>query len=92
MLFKKGRLKETEAKTLKTDIANCWIIPAFLQITNTRPPAKAFSGWQTPDIAEEMDYSNNDAELADFAAWLRDFVSSAEFTALRGEIYKPAPK
>lgn len=92
MLFKKGRLKEAEAKTLQTDIANCWIIPAFLQITTTRPPAKAFSGWQTPDIAEEMGYSKNDAELADFAAWLRDFVSSAEFTALRGELYKPAPK
>jgi hypothetical protein len=86
MLFKKGRLKEAEAKTLQTDIADRWIIPAFLQIKNTRPPAKAYSGWQTPDIAEEMGYSKNDAVLADFAAWLRDFVSSAEFTALHGEL------
>lgn len=91
-LFKKGRLKDAKAKTLQTDLANSYIIPAFLQIGNSRPSPKTFSGWKTADVAEEMGYSNDDAELADFAAWLRDFVSSAEFTALRGEIYKPAPK
>ncbi|ACU06709.1 hypothetical protein FIC_00235 [Flavobacteriaceae bacterium 3519-10] len=85
-LFKTGRLKEAKAKTLQTDLANSWIMPAFLQIRYSRPPAKIFSGWQTPEVAEEMSYSNDDAELADFAAWLRDFVSSAEFTGLRGKL------
>lgn len=85
-LFKKGKIKEAKAKTIQTDRANSWIIPAFLQVENSRPPAKMFSNWQTVDIAEEMGYSKNDAELADFAEWLSDFVRSAEFTGLRGDL------
>lgn len=85
-LFKKGKIKEAKAKTLQTDLANSWIVPAFLQVDNSRPPAKTFSNWQTQDVAEEMGYSKNDPVLADFTSWLNDFVRSAEFTAARGEV------
>ncbi|MBU8881536.1 hypothetical protein KSK37_00405 [Kaistella sp. DKR-2] len=85
-LFKKGKIKEAKAKTLQTDRANSWIVPAFLQVDNSRPPAKTFSNWQTQDVAEEMGYSKTDAELSDFTLWLNDFVSGAEFIQLRGDL------
>lgn len=42
-LFKKGKIKEAKAKMLQTDVANSFIIPAFLQVDNSRPPSKTFS-------------------------------------------------
>lgn len=85
-LFKKGKMKEAKAKILQTDLANSYIIPTFLQVENLRPPTKAYSSWQMPDLAEEMKYSKNDTKLADFASWLNDFVSGMEFTQFRGDL------
>ncbi|MDQ0477280.1 tol-pal system YbgF family protein [Chryseobacterium sp. MDT2-18] len=77
-LFKKDRIKEAKAKIIQIDLVNTWIVPAFLEAENSRPPTKVFSNWQMPDVAEDMGYSKHDAELADFAEWLSDFVSSGE--------------
>ena len=85
-LFKKGKIKAAKSKIIETDLANVWIIPTFLQVENSRQPSKTFSSWETRDVAEGMGYSTTDAELSDFAEWLSDFVSSAEFSGLRGFI------
>lgn len=85
-LFKKGKIKAAKAKIIEIDLSNSLIVPTFLQVENSRQPSETFSSWKIPDVAEGMGYSTADAELSDFAEWLRDFVSSAEFSGLRGFI------
>lgn len=85
-LFKKGNIKAAKAKIIETDLANAWIIPTFLQVENSRQSSKTFSSWEAQDVAEGMGYSTTDDELSDFSEWLNDFVSSAEFSGLRGFI------
>ncbi|ROI10768.1 hypothetical protein EGI11_02430 [Chryseobacterium sp. H3056] len=68
-LYKKGKIKNAESKITETHRANSYIVPAFLGIA-TDVQVTHHSNWKTAGIAQDLAYSKEDAQLADFAEWL----------------------
>lgn len=78
ILFKTGNVKEAEKKAIETYYANHDIFDIFLG--NELPSTDKNENWQTAQLVQYFNYSMSDAEYADVAEWLEDFLASEPFT------------
>lgn len=81
LLFKNGRLKEAERKAAQTYCCNTYLFDKFFG-RPVMPLAKwESSNLEMPYLAEQLPYSSQQPELADFAAWLGQFERTEKFAA-----------
>ncbi len=83
ILFKNGKLAETEQKALKTFSANTYLFDAFFGKPIVHQNIRHWSNWAAPSIASALNYSFEQPELADFSPWLESFTTSEKFIRLK---------
>ena len=79
ILFKTGKTKEAEKKAFQTFCSNPYWFDKFFG-----RPIMPLDMWHSsnltrPDYTEALEYSNGQADLADFSHWLDSFVSTDDF-------------
>ena len=79
ILFKTGKLKDAEKKAFQTYCANTYLFDKFFGNPITPMNKQEHSNWEDASLAEYFDYSNGQPELADFAAWLKQFTATNKF-------------
>jgi hypothetical protein len=92
ILFKTGRLKETEKKIFIIFDANHYLLDKFLGRDLIPLGTKEFSNLDELEYADFQEYSHADPEFADFAEWLEHFVNSHRFIDFRNEVIRIGEK
>ena len=93
LLFQNGRLKEAERKAVQTYCGNTYLFDNFFGRPLVPLAKWEGSNLEMPHLAEQLPYSSQQPELADFAAWLGQFerteqfaTFAARFVALRQQL------
>ena len=81
LLFKNGRLKEAERKAVQAYCCNTYLFDKFFGRPVVPRGMWEGSNLEMPYLAELLPYSSQQPELADFAAWLRQFECTEKFAA-----------
>lgn len=81
LLFKNGRLKEAERKAVQAYCCNTYLFDKFFGRPVVPRGMWEGSNLEMPYLAELLPYSRQQPELADFAAWLRQFECTEKFAA-----------
>lgn len=81
LLFKNGRLKDAEQKAAQTYCCNTYLFDKFFGRPLVPRGMWERSNLEMPYLAEQLPYSSQQPELADFADWLGQLEGTAKFTA-----------
>ena len=81
LLFKNGRLRDAERKAVQTYCLNTYLYDQFFGRPLVPLAKWEGSNLEMPYLAELLPYSSQQPELADFAAWLRQFECTEKFAA-----------
>lgn len=83
ILFKNGKIQDTESKAIQTYFANSYLFDKFFE--RITPPIDKYesSNLETIEFVEFLTYSKNQSELSDFAEWLADFEKSEKFKKIK---------
>lgn len=81
LLFKNGRLKDAERKAVQTYCCNTYLFDKFFGRPVVPLVKWEGSNLEMPYLAEQLPYSSQQPELADFAAWLHQFERTETFAA-----------
>lgn len=79
LLFQNGRLQEAERKAVQTYCGNTYLFDKFFGQPLVPVAKWEGSNLEMPGMAEQLPYSSQQPELAGFAQWLSQFVSTAKF-------------
>ena len=79
LLFQNGRLKEAERKAVQTYCGNTYLFDKFFGRPLVPVAKWEGSNLEMPYLAEQLPYSSQQPELADFAAWLGQFERTEQF-------------
>lgn len=85
ILFKTGKMKEAEKKVYETYISNVYIFDKFLGKDIKIIDKWEGSNWETPSLTEDLQYTKDEAEYADFADWVETIITSDKFHKLKTE-------
>ena len=81
LLFKNGRLKDAERKAVQTYCCNTYLFDKFFGRPVVPLVKWEGSNLEMPYLAEQLPYSSQQPELADFAAWLHQLERTEKFAA-----------
>ena len=81
LLFKNGRLRDAERKAVQTYCLNTYLYDQFFGRPLVPLAKWEGSNLEMPYLAEQLPYSSQQPELADFAAWLGQFERSESYRA-----------
>ena len=81
LLFKNDRLREAEQKAAQTYCCNTYLFDKFFGRPVVPLDKWEGSNLEMPYLADILPYSSKQAELADFADWLREFERTEKFAA-----------
>lgn len=79
LLFQNGRLKEAELKAVQTFCGNTYLFDKFFGRPLVPLAKWEGSNLEMPYLAEQLPYSSQQPELAGFAHWLNQFLSTENF-------------
>ena len=79
ILFKTGKLKQAEKKAYETYMSNVYLFDKFLGRTLKMVDKWEGSAWETASLTEELQYTKEEAEYADFAEWVETILASGKF-------------
>lgn len=79
ILFKTGNLKEAEKKAFQTFFENHYLFDKFFGKELQTIEKEQYSNWATVELAENLKYTKDDPEFADFAAWLENLLATEKF-------------
>ncbi len=83
ILFKTGRIKQAEKKAFQAFCRNTYMFDKFFGNPIKPIDKLESSNLDTPEFAKKyFEYSANQEELADFATWLRELISTEKFSGL----------
>lgn len=83
ILFKSGKVKEAEKKVFKAFCSNTYILDKFFDNSITPIDKYESSNIDIPEYAiESFNYSLKQANLMDFAEWLKYFIETEKFISL----------
>lgn len=79
ILFKRNRYKKAEQKVFETYCQNTFLLNKFLgkPLQNLKISENDWAG--STAYLDNLDYSHNQPNLADFSVWLNDFINSEKF-------------
>lgn len=86
ILFKTGNLKEAEEKAYQTFFANSYFLHKFLGIEVETLFEIKRSYRNSPEFAENLIYSKDDSEFAEFSVWLDSVLKSEKFKQFAKEL------
>lgn len=86
ILFKTGNLKEAEVKAYQTFHANSYFLHKFLGIDVKALFEIESSYRNSPELADNMIYSKDDPEFAEFSVWLDSLLKSDKFNKFAKEL------
>ncbi len=92
LLFKNGRLREAGQKAAQTYCCNTYLFDKFFGRPVVPLDKWEGSNLEIPYLAELLPYSSKQAELADFADWLREFERTEKFAAFAARFVGIAQK
>ena len=81
LLFKNGRRKDAERKAVQTYCCNTYLFDKFFGRPVVPRGMWEGSNLEMPYLAEQLSYSEQQPELADFADWLGQFERTEKFEA-----------
>lgn len=81
LLFQNGRLPEAERKAVQAYCCNTYLFDKFFGRPLVPRGMWEGSNLEMPYLAEQLPYSSQQPELADFAAWLSRFERTENFVA-----------
>ncbi|MCW5914937.1 MAG: hypothetical protein KIT66_10040 [Chitinophagaceae bacterium] len=79
ILFKTGKTKEAEKKAFQTFCSNPYWFDKFFGRPITPVDMWHSSNFTTPEYTEALEYSSEQADLADFSDWLDKTTSTEDF-------------
>ena len=82
ILFKTNKLKDAEKRAFKTFCSNTYLMDKFFGKPIIQIDKSEGSNWEQPGLVNSFPYSSQQPELADFAAWLQEFIRSEKFIRL----------
>lgn len=86
ILFKTGNLKEAEVKAYQTFHANSYFLHKFLGI-DVKALFEIVSSYRnSPELPDNMIYSKDDPEFAEFSVWLVSLLKSDKFNKFAKEL------
>lgn len=83
ILFKCGKYKEAEQKALKTFCSNTYLFDKFFGKTIIPIEKQEYSNIDIPEFTDYFKYSYSQPDLADFAHWLEQLISSEKFKTIK---------
>lgn len=85
ILFKNGKIIETEKKAIQTFFSNTYILDKFFGNKFLKFDKYECSNWENISMTDNFEYSITQADLKDFANWLALFISSEKFYKIANE-------
>ncbi|MCC5912762.1 MAG: hypothetical protein JJU46_00175 [Balneolaceae bacterium] len=86
ILFKTGNLKEAEVKAYQTFHANSYFLHKFLGIDVEGLFEIKSTHRNSRELADDMIYSKDDPEFAEFRVWLDSLLKSEKFNKFASEL------
>jgi hypothetical protein len=85
ILFKTGNMKEARKKAYETYMSNVYIFDKFLGRDIKTIDKWEGSNWESISLTEELKYTKDDTEYADFADWLEILLANNNFHKFKTE-------
>lgn len=79
ILFKLGKLEDAERMAIKTYFSNTYLFDKFFNRQIIKIDKWEWSNWESPEMAEELQYNCNDKNQLDFSKWLKELESTERF-------------
>jgi hypothetical protein len=79
ILFKIGKIEDTEKMAVKTYFSNTYLFDKFFNRPIVQIDKYESSNWESPDIIQHFNYSSNNEDLLDFSNWLEAFEETDRF-------------
>ena len=84
-LFKIGKIKKAEKKTLETFFSNTYLFDKFLEKEMLHFDKWEGCGWEQEDLTNYFSYTKHQEDIKDFVEWVSDFLRTKKFYNIANE-------